>query len=249
VIKLPASQIVVEQSRPQVVVNETRVVHAKPHRIAAAPTFAVAPAPLALAPAPMVATIFTPMAMPAPMPPLSMAPCPPCPEQVKARTALDALHDLEYHSLEVRKIQAVNNIEMQHAQEALKRMSSQLQSSLSQGSLSAGNGDAVQTELRAQVARLTDLVNGSTDRTNQLEKVIKELQTLILAHDEVIKNKVLQGGGGPSCGGGSSDVQRLEAMIKEMQQLVLRHDDVLQEIVRQKRMAPGPMMPPAAPNK
>jgi hypothetical protein len=246
VIKLPAQQITVETARPQVVVNETRVVHAKPRRVAAAPAPVMA-APLAFAPSPMVATIFTPMAMPltaaAPVPHLA-APLA-CP---KERTTLDALHDMERHSLEVQKLHAAHTVEMAHAKDAFKRMSLSLQSALGSGTVQANGDDDVRTELRKEVARLNGLITGISDKTTRIEGVIKELQQFALVHDEVIKNKVLQGSGSTatsSCGSASSDTKKLEAMIAELQKLVIKHDEVLRDLLARQRgipvPGPGPM--------
>ncbi len=246
VVRVPGHEIVVETARPQVVVNESRVVHAKPHRVVTAvPVQQAMPmqaVPMqAMAPAPMVATIFTPMAAAPLAAPLAAAPTVStmmaCPPPARERTSLDALRDMEYHQLEVKKLHAAQQIELAHAQQVFQRMSTSLQAGL--GGIQLGDS-TVQSDLAKEVARLRDLVNGGSDRTTRLEGVIKELQQLTITHDEVIKQKVLQGVG--SAGGG--DLKRIEDMIKELQKLVLRHDDILRDLVRQ-RAAPLPPGPPA----
>ncbi len=243
VIKVPGNEIVVETARPQVIVNETRVV--RPRHVRAHAVAPVAPvAPLMAAP-PMVATIFTPMALPvAPAPPLhAVAACPAhaplstvaaCPPAPPVRGPLSALHEMELAHLEARKLHASLQAEMAHTQDAFNRMSASLQSGLGAPKLAA-NGDTTQA-LVAEVQRLNGLVGGLTDKT-------KELQTLVIAHDEVIKTRVLQPGNGSGCG--TADTKRLEDMIKDLQKLVLRHDDVLQNMVRQRIIPPPPPLPGA----
>jgi hypothetical protein len=237
VVKIPGHQIVVETARPQVVVNEARV--AKPRKVVTttvqAPVMTAAP----MMAAPMVATIFTPMALPAVhAAPLTAAPC-------AEKSALDAVHAMEANHLEIRKLQAARDLELQHANMALKRMSDSIQSSLSGTKLSA-NGDSsdIRTQLAAEVNRLNAAISGTNDRSTRLEGLIKELQQLVIVHDEVIKKKVLGTNGTGGCGG--TDAKRVEDMIRDLQKMVLNHDQILQDMMRQRGAALPPGPPPAA---
>jgi hypothetical protein len=260
VIKIPGHQVVVETARPQVVVNETRTVSRPHHRfvtaVAPPPVQAVAPMQ-AFAPAPVVATIFTPMHLPMPaMAPLQMAPppmtlgaCAPHPvSEVRVpapeRSALDAAHALEQHSLELRKIQSSRQLEMDHATKVFQRVAASFSSGLESTPLKANGCDActVQAQLKTEVDRLNGLISQGNDNAKRLETYIKDLQTLVIAHDEVIKKKVLANGNSPGCASG--DLKALTDSIKELQKLVLTHDDILRDLVKQRAV---PIMPGAGP--
>src|SRR5205807_9864 len=99
--------------------------------------------------------------------------------------------------------------------------------------------------LAQEVARLQTAINGTVDRSTRLEGLIKELQQLVIVHDDVIKKKVLGANGGSGCGG--SDAKRMDDMMKELQKLVISHDEILREMLKQ-RGATMPLGPPCHPS-
>ncbi|MBI1916604.1 MAG: hypothetical protein HYS12_17995 [Planctomycetes bacterium] len=139
VVKLPAQQVTVEATRPQVTVHE-RV--ARYSRVAA---------PVA----PVVATVYTPALVSLPVAASLVESSPATFRESTGASLLRAAHEMEFQHMEVEKLRAAHQAEMQ----ATNRVYARLRTSLSQAgdTPTPASNDAILAQLKDLNDRLTSL--------------------------------------------------------------------------------------------
>jgi hypothetical protein len=169
VVKLPAQQIVVEATRPRVVVNETRVEKVGVARVGAVPLMT---APVVAA-APVVATIYTPAAV-------GVAPVGadvPVPER---SAQLTHLHEAEHHALQAAKHRAALEVERQRLDATYKRLGAILGEAAEPckpcDKKTPSDIQAINEELRKLNEKLTNLERLVHTHDNAFRTILPELQ-------------------------------------------------------------------------
>jgi hypothetical protein len=151
VVNLPAQHVVVETTRPRVIVQDT----VRTDRLIAGA-------------APYVATIYTAAALPLVGMPMTTGASGLDYRRTGASAALDSLHELEHQAVEIAKMQAAHQLELQASQRVYDRVAA-LSASF------AATPKASDADIRTELQKLTQ-------RVDNLEK-------LVTIHNEAMKAK------------------------------------------------------------
>ncbi|MFO0948964.1 MAG: hypothetical protein U1D30_24145 [Planctomycetota bacterium] len=210
VIQLPAQRIVVETTRPNVIVNESRGHHR--HGRAVAP---VAVQPFLATPmiaGPIMATVLAPQAV-ATQEVRSPAPNP-----------LRAIHQLEEQTFEINRMRAIQEAEIRETSRALQRASESL--NLGMKGLS-GNGEPSSQAANETVTRLGALESQGTTLKGEIDSLateIAKLKKLISYHDEAIKLQLQSEDASVT-----DSIKKLTERIENMEKLISIHDEILRK--------------------
>jgi hypothetical protein len=168
VVNLPAQQVVVETSRPRVIMQET----VRTHQVG-------------VAAAPFVATIYAPMAMPvASFGTVGLANVG-GPTTLDTSTALSSLHNLEQQAVGIAKLRAAHEMELQAAQRVYERIGA-----LSQG---LGTSTTKATDIAAELQKLTQRVDNLEKLVTIHDQALRAnlprvdaVERLTTIHDQVL---------------------------------------------------------------